>query len=81
MSDRRAINKEQIHARAVVMGRHRGFNGEAGRLAASNVGRSIETLLDQLRPQAWALNDAQLIEALAQRLWLDWLTVELRAAA
>jgi hypothetical protein len=81
MTEIRAISKEQIHAQAVAIGRSRGFPGEAGRLAASDVGSTVEAMLDRLRPEAWDLSDAQIIGSLAQRLWLDWVTVEYRAAA
>lgn len=80
MTQLRSISKEQVHARAVRMGRSRGFKAEAGRLAASDPGRVIDELVKRLKPEAWALSDGEIIEALAGRLWLDWITVEYRVA-
>lgn len=81
MAERRLINREQIHARAVIIGRARNFPAEAGRLAASHVGKAVDSLLDRLKPGAWALEDAAIIDAVAQRLWLEWVLVEYRSVA
>lgn len=80
MAERRLINKEHVHARAVAIGRARQFLAEAGRLAASDMGKAIGSLLDQLKPEAWALEDPAIIEGVAQRLWLEWMMVEYQNA-
>ena len=76
----RNINKEKVHAQAVTIGRIHGFPSEAGRPAASKVERTIDKLIERLNPKAWLLNDQELIEGLGRHLWLDWVTVEYRAA-
>jgi len=80
MSDPRELSKEKIHAYAVALGRGRDFEGEAGRLAAADVGAHIDSLIARLRPVAWISDDATLIEHLGARLWLDWVTAEYRSA-
>jgi len=82
MSSRRTLSKEQIHARAVRLGRRRGFTAEAGRLAASDPGSHIDRMIASVRDSAWeVMTDDIIMDALADRLWLNWITVEYRAVA
>lgn len=76
----RSIDKSLIHQKAVQIGRSskNGMKRTADRLAYSNVDKAINQIIKSLKPQAWSNSDEIIIECCARRLWLDWLTVELK---
>lgn len=75
----RTLNKSAIHAKAVELGRASPNNMQdtANRLAYSNVDSVIESIISRLKPKAWELQDAEIIQACANDLWYQWCQAEL----
>ena len=78
----RALQLEAVHARAVKIGRRskNRLASTANRLAACNVDAVILDIVSHLKPGAWDLSDAEIIEICAARLWLDFCLAEQRLA-
>lgn len=74
----RYINKADIHAKAVQIGRksRNGMKRTADRLAACNVDKQITEILATLKSSAWDFEDSVIINACASRLWIDFCHAE-----
>lgn len=73
----RALHLELIHAEAVKLGRLRGLNVTAGRLAACDVDEQIKAIVLRLVPKAWDLPDKEIIQGCARELWIQFLQAEI----
>jgi len=81
MSYKANLDHSAIKSRAVAMGRSRGLNAEADRLEASNPSAHIEKMVAELREDAMAqVGASHVVDALAARLWGNWMAVEYNMA-
>lgn len=75
----RYINKSAIHVEAVNIGRNSKNNMKrtANRLANCNVDKQVDSIMSQLKQEAWEHSDETIIKACAQRLWMEFCQAEI----
>lgn len=75
------IRHSDIHAKAVEIGRESSVPSSADRLASANPDRFIDDMIRRIKADVIEpMTKDEVIENLANRLWVGWLEAELAVA-